>query len=68
MDTYNQKLYQYIWICNIMGRLKENLPKFERTSITLPRGTLDKAKKVGLNVSAYCSIAIQKAIAQLEDI
>lgn len=51
-----------------MGRPSENLPKFERTSITLPVGTLDKAKKVGLNVSAYCSIAIQKAVAQLEEL
>jgi len=52
----------------IMGRPSENLPKFERTSITLPRGTLERAKKVGLNVSAFCSISIQKAVKQMEHV
>jgi len=49
-----------------MGRPKENLPVFERTSITLPEGTLERAKKVGINVSAVSSMAVLKAVNLLE--
>jgi len=49
-----------------MARPKENLPPFERTSITLPLGTLERARKVGLNVSAVCSMAVIKAVHLLE--
>lgn len=51
-----------------MARPKENLPPFERTSITLPEGTLKKAKSVGINVSAICSMAILKAVKCLEEL
>jgi len=49
-----------------MARPKENLPPFERTSITLPRGTLERARKVGINVSAISSMAVIKAVHLLE--
>jgi post-segregation antitoxin (ccd killing protein) len=49
-----------------MARPKEHLPKFERTSITLPEGTLKRAKNVGINVSAICSMAVIKAVNLLE--
>jgi len=49
-----------------MRRTKENPPKFERTSITLPEGTLERAKKVGINVSATASMAVIKAVQLLE--
>jgi post-segregation antitoxin (ccd killing protein) len=50
-----------------MARIKENLPKFERTSITLPEGTLKRAKDVGINVSAISSMAVLRAVILLED-
>ena len=56
----------YIPIYISMGRPKENLPVFERTSITLPEGTLERAKKVGINVSAVSSMAVLKAVNLLE--
>lgn len=40
--------------------------RFERTSVSFPKGTLDKAKKVGINVSAISSMAVIKAIQLLE--
>lgn len=51
-----------------MARSKENLPLFERTSITLPKGTLERAKKVGINVSAICAMAVIKAVNTLEEL
>jgi post-segregation antitoxin (ccd killing protein) len=45
---------------------KENSPEFERTSITLPRGTLERARKVGINVSAISALAVIKAVNLLE--
>lgn len=49
-----------------MARPKEDLPPFERTSITLPKGTLERAKKVGINVSAISAMAVIKAVNLLE--
>lgn len=49
-----------------MARPKENLPPFERTSITLPEGTLKRAKDVGLNVSAISAMAVIRAVNLLE--
>jgi post-segregation antitoxin (ccd killing protein) len=45
---------------------KDNSPEFERTSITLPRGTLERARKVGINVSAISAMAVIKAVHLLE--
>jgi post-segregation antitoxin (ccd killing protein) len=57
---------RYTAIYISMARPKENLPPFERTSITLPTGTLERAKKVGINVSATASMAVIKAVQLLE--
>ena len=37
-------------------------PQYERTSITLPKGTMEKAAEVGINVSGTCRKAILAAI------
>jgi len=50
-------------------RLRDvEFPKWERTSITLPRGTLEAARKAGVNVSAISSMALQRAIKALGEI
>lgn len=40
-------------------------PEFERTSITLPKGTLEKARNAGLNVSSTAAKAVIEAVKKL---
>jgi post-segregation antitoxin (ccd killing protein) len=40
--------------------------EYERTCISLPKGTMERAKKAGVNVSGTCAKAVISAIELLD--
>jgi post-segregation antitoxin (ccd killing protein) len=48
------------------GQREQIMTNYERAMITVPVGLLDRARKVGINVSATSATAIEKSIIALE--
>jgi post-segregation antitoxin (ccd killing protein) len=42
------------------------MTEYEKTTITVPVGLLERARKVGINVSATSAAAIEKSVIALE--